>query len=287
MYLISQLIKLMRPQQWYKNLLVFAAAFFSGSLLSFPALILSFYGFIALCLVSSGNYIANDIIDRNRDRLNPEKRRRPVASGAVSVSTGGLFAVGLYGLGFFISYLLGSFFLLVSLSLAVSGLAYSALLKNIVFLDIITIGVNFVLRAIAGVVLFGVALSPWFFLAIFFFAFFLIFGKRLGDIELMGKDAKKYKPVLQYYDKHLLKGLMQSFLSCLIILYGLYSFFTERLALLFLYPVLIYVLFRYYYLVCMGSRIARDPEKVFIYDRPILLASVIFAIGLFIAIYLI
>jgi 4-hydroxybenzoate polyprenyltransferase len=284
--LIRESVRLIRPGQWYKNLLVFAAAFFSMNLFNVSAMLISIYGFFALCLISSASYALNDVFDYKRDRKNPEKKNRPIAKGAISRTMGILISVFLYILGFYLAYAIGFQFFALAILLSVLTWSYNLYFKQIIFADVILISNNFVLRAIAGVILINVELSPWFFLSIFFFSFFLVFGKRHGDIVLMGKDAWKYKPVLKDYDLELLRSLMQVFVACLIILYGLYAFFANHIYLLFLYPFLIYILFRYYYLVRRGEASSRNPENIF-FDLPILIASALFLIGVFIVIYLI
>lgn len=284
MFSLRNLIRLLRPQQWYKNLLVFAAVFFSGSLFDTTAFALSLYGFVALCLISSGNYAVNDILDYRRDLANPEKKKRPIASGKIGRKLGAAIALALYGLGFSLSWMLGANFMLICATLAILSFLYSVCLKHIQFVDIILISSLFVLRAIGGVVLLEVELSPWFLLSILFLAFFLVAGKRYGDLVFLQERAGEHKPVLEAYDTELLKGMLLVFISCLLVIFGLYAYFTGRMILMILYPVLIYVLFRYLHLVTAGSPIVRNPERA-LTDRPLLVAMAIFALGLFLAIY--
>jgi len=190
MSLAFEFIRLMRPQQWYKNLLVFAAAFFSMNIFNPSSLLLSIYGFVILCLISSANYAINDLFDWKRDRMNPEKKKRPLAAGTISRREGVSFAVLLYAIGFYLSYSLNLWLFALVILFAALTTSYTFYFKNIAFADVIVISTNFVLRAIAGVILIGVDLSPWFFLSIFSFSFFLVFGKRYGDLMLMGKGLK-------------------------------------------------------------------------------------------------
>ncbi|MBN2094502.1 MAG: UbiA prenyltransferase family protein [Candidatus Aenigmarchaeota archaeon] len=280
----GDLLRLMRPRQWYKNLFVFAAAFFSGNLFDTHLMALSFIGFVSLCLVSSANYALNDAIDFQRDKLNPEKRIRPIASGKVSRRAGTAFALVLYAIGMSAGYFLGLEFLSILAFFSALTISYSVYFKHVAFLDIIFIGINFVLRAVAGVLIIGVALSPWFFLSLFFLSFYLVLGKRQGELLFLGKKAPKHKPVLAVYDIEIVRDLMQVFMSCLIILYGLYAFFTERLFLLFLYPFLLYALFRFYYLAKIGHPASRELERAFL-DRGFLASAVLFGIGLFLGLY--
>lgn len=277
MYLL-ELIKLLRPQQWYKNLLVFAALFFSGQFFNTDLLLLSILGFMALSLISSGSYIINDIIDYKRDKKNPEKKTRPIASGKISRFSAMIYAIIVYVLGFGLSIYLSKMFLLVGLSIAILTFIYSIWLKNIVFADITAISTNFILRALAGVVLINVILSPWFFLGILCLAFFLVAGKRHGDLSFLGNKAKDYKKVLQYYDVQLLEGMIQIFLGLLLIIYGLYAHFSNHLLLYLLYPLLIFILFRYYYLIHKKDSRVRNPERM-ITDAQLLITSVIFMMG--------
>ncbi|PLW80403.1 hypothetical protein C0585_02945 [Candidatus Woesearchaeota archaeon] len=169
---MKNILKLIRVTQWYKNLLVFAALFFSGNFLNIDLAITTLLGFFLLSIISSAGYIMNDFIDRKKDSLNPEKKNRVLANGKVSIKLALSISLIFYFLGFILSYVLSVQFFFIVLLIALITIIYSLWLKHCEFLDIILISSNFILRALAGVVLISVVLSPWFFLGIFSLAFF-------------------------------------------------------------------------------------------------------------------
>ncbi|MFA6023996.1 MAG: UbiA family prenyltransferase [Candidatus Gracilibacteria bacterium] len=189
--------KLLRIEQWYKNLIIFAPVLFATSVQPWSNLLL---GFIGLCAISSVTYIANDWLDRSKDRLHPTKKNRPLASGkvtgkeALAVTTVLLLIVVavISQVGIFYGLLIGLYFLFTT--------AYSLGLKNLPILDLLLIGANFMLRMAAGLKEPPEALQiPYF---VFLFSLILLFltHKRRSDIKLLGSTrAAEHKPVLRYY----------------------------------------------------------------------------------------
>jgi 4-hydroxybenzoate polyprenyltransferase len=283
---MGDILKLFRVEQWYKNLLIFAALFFSIQLFDTSLFILCILGFFVLGFVSSAGYMINDILDRNRDKNHPEKKNRPIASGRITVKIALITAFVFYLIGFVSAYLIDLYFFYAVVTLALSTFLYSIYFKNIVFADILFISVNFIIRAMAGVFLIGVVMTPWFLLAILFLAIFLVSGKRYGDLILMGPSAAKYKPVIKEYSEDLLKSMINVNLTGLIIIYGLYVSAIGKDALFYLYPIYIFILFRYYKLILEGHDAIRNPEK-FIFetrDYPLIIGALVFgllALGIF------
>lgn len=190
------LSKLVRLEQWYKNIIIFAPLLFSADTYPLPTLMAAFFGF---CFVSSMTYIFNDWMDREKDRLHPIKKERPLASGKVKGRQALMIAVslGLFVLG--ISYFLGTFYGSILLAYFVITNLYSLGLKNIPLLDILIIGGNFALRMMAGLQSFpDMTTLPYFGLLMGAIVIFLT-HKRSNDIKLLGEKAIKHKPVLKYY----------------------------------------------------------------------------------------
>ena len=272
---IKDLITLIRPQQWYKNLLIFLAIIFSGKILYVDSVLLVLYGFLLLILISSANYIFNDLFDSKYDRLNPEKKDRPLASNKVSRLVAILLFLSLLSVALILSYMLSlTFFLLVIAIFSISTL-YTLFFKNIVFLDIILVSINFILRAIAGAVIINVYISHWLVLGIFFFALFLVTGKRYGEIIALNKGSAKHRSVLKYYSKDICLSLFNIFMTILIIIYSLFSFSSVNPNLIWSTPLFVYIILRYYYLILNNSVISRSPEK-FVKDAPLLISSILF-----------
>ncbi|UCG95703.1 MAG: UbiA prenyltransferase family protein [archaeon] len=277
MIAIKTIYSLLRVNQWYKNLIVFVPLVFSRSFLNPAAVLASFAGFAVLCLVSSSNYILNDVTDRKRDRLNPEKKERPIASGKVGLPAAFTTAVIFLFTGFFVSWGFSPyFFLVVALFFLVSTL-YSFLLKKMIFADIIAISFNFLLRAISGAVLINVYISPWLVMGILFFALFLALGKRYGEVSYLKKKSSGHRSVLRFYTRDMINSLLIMVMGILVLTFGLYSFSSDYPNLIWELPLFLYLVLRYYHLIITDSRAVRHPERVF-RDRPLLAASVIFAI---------
>lgn len=257
------MLDLLRTRQWYKNLLVFLAVIFSGSLFIQAAWTSAFVAFAAFCALASSSYIINDIADRERDALNPEKASRPIASGSVSVVTASSLAVLIAIFGFWLAALLPKSAFIIAVSYYLLCQFYTFWLKHEPFADVLTIAVNFVLRAVAGAAAINVVASPWLITGIFFLALFLILEKRRGELMLLGKHAARSRESLKGYTLVLLDRLSMTATVCLVMSYTLFVFFGSHPGLYITLPVALYAIFRYEKLASEGSVIARHPEKVF------------------------
>lgn len=280
---LFEYLKLIRVYQWYKNVVIFLPVFFIGQMLNISVLIDVFIGMIALCLVSSANYVINDIIDAKKDRLHPEKKYRPIASGKVGIFEAIIIAIIMLGLAVYVAYGFGLLFLASVLFLFVSTTLYTIYFKNEPILDVIAIAVNFVVRAVSGAFILKAMISPWLILCPFFLALFLAVGKRDADLKVLKGNATKHKEVLKYYDLQTTNGLMIISTTCLIISYSLYAF-SKTAWLLLTLPFAIYSIYRYYSLVNQGSEIARNTEKIY-RDWRLMCAIIFWAIITFIIYY--
>ena len=278
-------LNLMRVRQWYKNLVIFLAIFFSGNLLQVEPIYLSILGFIALCLISSGNYVFNDIADIEKDKKHPEKKNRPLAAEKIEPTPAVILGLFLFLLGISLSVWLGKYFLATVIALIVLTKIYTYFLKKIVFADIVTIATLFVLRAISGAQVINVKISPWLILCPFFLSLFLSIGKRYSDLDLLKNKASATRETLKDYNKELTNSLMIISTTLLIISYALYSFLSEHQNLLYTLPFALFVIFRYYYLIMQGSIIARQPEKV-ITDKSVIIGTLLWVIITAILIYI-
>ena len=254
-------IRLLRVRQWYKNLLVFLALFFAGVAGSLDKVLLAVLGFIVLSLTSSLNYILNDIVDIRRDRRHPEKRYRPLASGEIRKAHAVLLACALFWIIAGISVFLNEQFRWLLLVLFLGFQVYNVYFKDILFLDIISIGTFFVMRAILGAVLIDVRVSPWLILCPFFLSMLLSSGKRYGDLLLLEENAQGTRKVLKEYTISLANTVMIMGSVMFLISYALYSFSSVHPELIYTIPFAMFVVLRYFYIVHSGSEIARHPEK--------------------------
>ena len=203
---MKNLIKACRPKQWAKNLLVFAAPFFSFSI-DIEIWISTFIGFIAFCLVSSSVYLINDVIDIENDRKHPTKRFRPIASGSVSITEAFIFSSLTLITSLFISHYINQGFLLTIIIYFLIQMLYCIKLKNEPIIDIFCISSGFLLRAISGVQSSDSQFSPWFLLSIGLLALFLAIEKRKAELQNMISLKIKTRKSLERYSLSLLKRL--------------------------------------------------------------------------------
>ena len=280
------LVRLLRVHQWYKNLVVYLALFFTRN--AFQPLLLwkSTLAFVALCFLSSSYYILNDIRDAEADRRHPEKKGRPIASGAVSARGGYVLSIMLLFLSFAIGLSLPALFNTIVILLFVSSLAYNLKLKDYAFIDLHVIAVNFLLRAMGGAVAIGVPSSPWLVTTVFFTALLLGISKRRSELILLGGDAHKFKKAYADYSLELLNMLLVIVSSILLFSYILYTFFVHPEGYMMLtIPFASFVIFRYLHFSLMNHKMARKTHYI-IYDRQLVIAFILWAATIFALIYL-
>lgn len=183
------LIAAMRPRQWAKNVLVFAAPLAAGQLFDVDVLLPSIGAFVAFCLISSATYVINDVRDVEVDRNHPKKRARPIAAGHLSVTVALIAAVVLavaaLALSFAISVALGG----VVTAYAVFTLAYSMFLKQEPVIELALLAMGFLLRAIAGGAASGLPISEWFLIVAGFGSLFMAAGKRYSELDRFVRDG--------------------------------------------------------------------------------------------------
>jgi 4-hydroxybenzoate polyprenyltransferase len=277
--------RLLRIEQWYKNLVVFLALFFTGNVFNAPLIHSSVLAFAALCSLSSSYYILNDIRDAEADRRHPEKRRRPIACGDVSCGVGYVLSISLICLSFALAGGLSKDFISLMLLLFASGLSYNLWLRDIAFIDLHVIGINFLIRAVAGAVAIGVPASPWLVTTVFFTALLLGVSKRRSELSLLGDEAVKFKPVYSVYTRELLDVLLIVVSSILLFSYILYTFSVHTGGFLMLtIPFATFVIFRYLHLTLTDHVAARKIHRL-IYDWQILVAIVVWGLVTFYLMY--
>lgn len=270
--MLLALLKNMRPKQWAKNLLIFAGLVFDRQLPYLPSLERTVAGFLLFCLLTSGIYLINDIIDLDADRKHPRKKKRPIASGALPVPVAAGAAALFLALALGLGYLLTPLFALVCLIYVLLNLSYSVWLKHLPIIDVMVLAGFYVLRVGAGVALIDVQrFSPWLYVFTTFLALFLGIGKRRAEI-LGGKPGDHSRRVLEGYTASFLDHLLIIVLCLAILTYSLYTFSAPNLpenhAMMLTIPFVIYGFFRYLYLVQVRN-IGEAPEDVLFSDLPI------------------
>lgn len=288
--MISAIIKTMRPQQWTKNLVLFAGLIFAHHLFEFNATFKSVAAFCLFCLLSSAVYIINDITDVEQDRTHPLKSKRPIAAGDLAISTAWLIAVGLTVIGLGVSFWLNVKFGGVAALYFALSFSYSFFLKHIVILDVLTLAIGFVLRAIAGAVVLNVEFSSWLLLCTILLALFLGLSKRRHEIVLLGSNAHSHRKILEEYSPYLLDQMIGVVTASTLMAYALYTMAPETRAkfgtsyMILTIPFVIYGIFRYLYLV-HHKEMGGNPTTLLVTDRPILINVVLWAIVSVLLIY--
>ncbi len=282
---MSGLIRSMRPRQWVKNGVVLAALVFARQGDRVSSLLRALAALALFSLLASAVYLFNDLLDRERDRLHPTKRQRPIAAGTLSPVVAGLaalfLATGSVGLSFWLAPRFG----IVALAYLVLQILYSTWLKHLVLLDVFAIAAGFVLRVVAGAVVIGVPISNWLYLCTLLLALFLACAKRRAELLAFDEgEAANHRRSLAHYSVGLLDQMIGILAACTILAYALYTLSSETQAkfgtdaLKYTIPFVIFGLFRYLYLVHQHSR-GESPEKVLLTDAPLLID-----IGLFLSV---
>jgi len=288
-------LKLMRPAQWYKNALVFLAVVFYRVPQEWPWPVLPaaldwtqyiplIWGFIAFCAVSSATYIINDIQDLEADAVHPEKKNRPLPAGRVSRSSSLVLALVLLIFGLTLSIVLYWLFFVTIILYIINSQLYNAYLRKWAIVDVVTIGIGFIIRAVAGALLLRAEYTSWLVIGVFFFALVLGFGKRKNELQYLGEDAAEHKPVFTQYNNMILDHGISMSATWFVFFYTMYCYnvFGENMAnqpVMLTVPVMAGVILRYVYLIQIGSPVGRKPHLAF-KDKGILLGGIIFLVTL-------
>jgi len=276
----------LRPLQWIKNGALLVAPLFAQQLTHLARLAPALLGIAAFSALASAVYLANDLVDRESDRLHPEKRRRPIAAGQVSpaLAVAASLALALGGLG--LSAAIGRRFVAVALAYLVLQALYTSVLKQLVIVDVFAVAAGFVLRVVAGAEAVAVPISNWLYLCTLLLSLFLALAKRRAELTLLGDDAPGHRRILTEYTTSMVDQLVTVVSACTLLAYALYTvspettskFGTDRLK--FTVPFVLFGLFRYIYLVHRRGA-GGQPEQVILTDRPMQLnlAAYLAAVG--------
>lgn len=269
--MLSGLLRTMRPQQWTKNGFVFAGLIFAQEFFKLGGVLRVLGAFGVFCLLSSSIYFVNDLVDRDRDRLHPRKRHRPLASGLIRPVEGALAAVVLAGVALSAAALLGSGVLWASLGYVAQNLLYSFWLKHVPLWDALTVSVGFVLRSVAGTIALGIPASPWLLVCTYLLALYLSLGKRWSDAVLLAPEERAYRRAALLYEPDLVRFFMQVTMGATLISYALYAVQGPHSPwILLTLPFVIYGLFHYQHMVETRA-LGGSPESAIFQDFPFLL----------------
>ncbi len=280
---LTDWLQLMRPAQWSKNLLLFAALLFSGRLFD-PGSFLTVCGaFLCFCMVASGAYIMNDVRDCERDRQHPSKCLRPLPAGRVGRSSAILLSALMMVAATVGAFLLGVPFALLTVAYLLLQVAYTFSLKDMVILDVMAIASGFVLRAVGGGLVIGVPISPWLIICTFLLALFLGFSKRRHEIVLLEENATEHRSSLREYSPYFLDQMISVVTASTVIAYASYTaspevhskLGTDKLYLTI--PFVLFGIFRYLYLVHQKEE-GGNPTQLLLSDRPLQAGVVLWVI---------
>lgn len=273
------LLRALRPKQWTKNLLLFAPLLFARAVFVPGAAASATLAVLCFCLLAGGVYVLNDWVDREQDRLHPEKCKRPIASGLIGAPAAfGLLAAA-WGAAAALALQLGSHFALLAAGYIALQLGYSFFLKRIVILDVILIALGFVLRVAAGAAAIQVPVSNWLYLCTLLLAIFLGLAKRRHEVVSLEGDAGAHRANLTEYSVPMLDQMISIVAASAILAYGLYTVSADTVShigsdgLKFTVPIVIYGIFRYLYLI-HRKNLGGSPEKVLLSDAPLILTIV-------------
>jgi 4-hydroxybenzoate polyprenyltransferase len=280
----------LRPGQWSKNLVVFAGLLFGMRLFDRPAVVRAIGAFVVFCALSGVVYLVNDVADRDSDRQHPLKARRPIASAALSVRAAltAAFVIGLLAL--VAAVVIGPPFAFVAAAYLTLQIAYSGTLKHIVIIDVLTIAIGFVLRAVGGAEAVNVDISHWLLVCTILLALFIALAKRRHEIVLLAGGATSHRPILGEYSAYLLDQMIGVVTASTLISYIFYTispetqakFGTPWLGLTIPFPL--YGIFRYLYLVHQREG-GGSPADLLLTDRPLLACVALWAAAVAVIIY--
>jgi 4-hydroxybenzoate polyprenyltransferase len=284
---IKNQLRLMRIHQWVKNLFIFLPLFFAFKMDQIPSLVADVWAFIGFCFVASAIYIINDWNDVETDRLHPEKKNRPLASGAVGKTEALFLTAGLLVIGIAIyTFLLNQSALMLLLSYFILNILYSLKLKHIPIIDICIVAIGFVIRIFIGGVVTDTPLSRWIVVMTFLLAIFLALGKRRDDVAIFDKTGDKVRKNVDGYNLIFVNAALIIVSAVMIVSYILYTVspeVTERNGNnLYITSFFVFVgLFRYLQIIYVEDR-GGNPTSIFLKDNFIRIILLLWGISFFV-----
>ena len=296
MKLLYYLLVSLRPRQWLKNTVVFAAIFLGGELFDLDHLQAVWTTFIVFCLASSSMYLINDVVDRHKDRLHPTKKERPIAAGKLPIWLALAVSAGLLAVAIWLALDLHRTLIAMVGGYVLLQIAYSLLFKHTIIIDAMLIALGFVIRVYAGAFVISEPLSAWLLLSVAAGSWFLALGKRRSELTLMGhRVASEHRSTLLHYPEVLLDSLTTMAATATVVFFSMYTFLSSKQGLSFLaaflpstleapklmmltIPLVLYGVARYLYII-YEKKEADSPEKALLRDIP-LLVDVVLLIGI-------
>ncbi|MBN1818388.1 MAG: decaprenyl-phosphate phosphoribosyltransferase [Sedimentisphaerales bacterium] len=281
------LMKLIRPHHWIKNVVVVLPVIFGMQMGSVQAWWRAAAAVGVFCLASSGMYVLNDIFDRENDRQHPVKRNRPIAAGEISIGQAWSMAVVLALAALLVALLLSRGVFVVTTAYLTLQIFYTTIFKHAVLLDVICIALGFVLRAVCGAVAIDVAISPWLFICMFTLCLFMGFCKRYSEVKTFAdaEAARNHRATLLDYTPELLTHLITLSAGIAVMAFLAYSLNEQTIeqfgTFYFIYslPLVVYAVFRFAMLSMNGAY--QDPTDLILHDRLFQLSVVLWMLMIF------
>lgn len=264
-------LRLLRPAQWLKNLMLFFPPFLGGQLLQPGLMLKGVLPFASFCLASSATYVLNDVLDRHNDAHHPHKKNRPLPSGRISPAAALAVAALCLAASLFLASRVSGTFLLILLSYVVITTCYSLKLKELPIVDLFCISSGFLLRLQAGGVVFKIVITEWLFLSVFLLAIFLATGKRLDEKSCLGEMAGGHRKALLCYPEGFLQGTMYMTGAAVLVTYTQYVIL--RHAMIYTVPLCCFGLLRFILRVQSGQ--GGDPTESLMKDAPLLVVGLL------------
>ncbi|MBS1910225.1 MAG: decaprenyl-phosphate phosphoribosyltransferase [Bacteroidetes bacterium] len=288
---MKDIIHLIRPKDWAKNLFLFVPLFFAGRLFEMETIKELFLGFLCFCAIASSVYIINDYRDMEFDKLHPEKSKRPLASGKVSKTSAVILALLLIIAGFTGAWLIRDKLMFVLAIYFLLNLAYSFGLKNLPIVDIVIIAIGFVLRIKAGAVIAKVGLTEWLTIMVFLLALFMALAKRRDDVLLKNESGMDMRKAVKGYNLQFINVGISLISSIIIVSYIMYTMSTEvqeRIGTYRIYYTALFVimgLFRYLQLIYVNEQ-SQSPTKILYKDRFIQGCLILWMVCFYVILYI-
>ena len=274
-------IKALRPKQWTKNGVLLVPLLFAKSIFVQGQLLKSALAVASFCLLASGVYLVNDWFDREKDRLHPEKKNRPIAAGLLGPGPVVVLLALCWGGALALALAINLQFVWVCLGYVALQIAYTTVLKHLVVLDVMALALGFIVRVVAGAVAIDVVVSNWLFLCTLLGAVFLGFAKRRAELSSLEQGASAHRASLGEYTQTMLDQMMSISAACTILAYGLYTVSPDTIArvgsdhLKLTVPCVIFGVFRYLFLVHKRG-LGGSPEKILLSDVPLIVDIFVF-----------
>lgn len=220
---MKNIVRLLRPHQYLKNLFIFLPLFFAADFFHPSMLLNAVFAFIAFCLAASACYIFNDYLDIEADKKHPKKKFRPLASGQVSKNEAKIFMIILPVMALIIAIFINTLTCVLIVWYLIQNVLYSLKLKHIPIVDVFIIALGFVIRVLVGGTATGVEISMWIIIMTYLLALFLGLAKRRDDVVLFEETGKMARKALEGYNLVFLDTAMTIMTSVVIVAYIIYT----------------------------------------------------------------